>query len=58
LADRTYGETGDIAKSSAQSFYTNPMDALPVLTTEIMIVMLIVGFAVFIFATELLRPQK
>ena len=31
------------------------MDALPVLTTEIMIVMLIVGFAVFIFATELLR---
>jgi di/tricarboxylate transporter len=31
------------------------MDALPTLTTEIVIVMLIVAFAVFIFATELLR---
>jgi len=31
------------------------MDALPVMTTEIAIVMLIVVFAVFIFATELLR---
>ena len=31
------------------------MDALPTLTTEILIVMLIVVFAVFIFATELLR---
>ena len=31
------------------------MDALPTLTTEIVIVMLIVVFAVFIFATELLR---
>ena len=31
------------------------MDALPILTTEIAIVMLIVVFAVFIFATELLR---
>lgn len=31
------------------------MDALPTLTTEIVIVMLIVAFAIFIFATELLR---
>ena len=31
------------------------MDVLPTLTTEILIVMLIVVFAVFIFATELLR---
>jgi len=31
------------------------MDALPTLTTEMVIVMLIVVFAVFIFATELLR---
>ena len=31
------------------------MDVLPTLTTEILIVMLIVAFAVFIFATELLR---
>ncbi|MCH7899203.1 MAG: SLC13 family permease, partial [Proteobacteria bacterium] len=31
------------------------MDALPTLTTEIVIVMMIVAFAVFIFATELLR---
>ena len=31
------------------------MDALPTLTTEILIVMLIVVFAIFIFATELLR---
>jgi di/tricarboxylate transporter len=31
------------------------MDALPILTTEMVIVMLIVVFAVFIFATELLR---
>jgi len=31
------------------------MDALPTLTTEIVIVMIIVAFAVFIFATELLR---
>jgi len=31
------------------------MDALPILTTEIVVVMLIVVFAVFIFATELLR---
>jgi len=31
------------------------MDALPTLTTEILIVMLIVVFAVFIFTTELLR---
>ncbi len=31
------------------------MDALPILTTEIIVVMLIVVFAVFIFATELLR---
>jgi di/tricarboxylate transporter len=31
------------------------MDSLPVLTTEIMIVMMIVVFAVFLFATELLR---
>jgi di/tricarboxylate transporter len=31
------------------------MDALPTLTTEIVIVMLIVAFAIFIFATDLLR---
>ena len=31
------------------------MDALPILTTEIVIVMLIVVFAVIIFATELMR---
>ncbi len=31
------------------------MDVLPTLTTEMVIVMLIVVFAVFIFATELLR---
>ncbi len=31
------------------------MDTLPILTTEMVIVMLIVVFAVFIFATELLR---
>ena len=31
------------------------MDALPILTTEMVIVMLIVAFAVVIFATELLR---
>jgi di/tricarboxylate transporter len=31
------------------------MDTLPTLTTEIVIVMFIVAFAVFIFATELLR---
>ena len=31
------------------------MDALPILTTEMVIVMLIVAFAVIIFATELLR---
>jgi di/tricarboxylate transporter len=31
------------------------MDALPILTTEMVIVMVIVVFAVFIFATELLR---
>ncbi len=31
------------------------MDSLPLLTTEIVIVMIIVVFAVFIFATELLR---
>jgi len=31
------------------------MDTLPILTTEIIVVMLIVVFAVFIFATELLR---
>ena len=31
------------------------MDALPVLTPEIVIVMLIVAFAIFMFATELLR---
>jgi len=31
------------------------MDSLPILTTEIMIIMLIVVFAVFLFATELLR---
>jgi len=34
------------------------MDSLPVLTTEIMIVMLIVIFAVFIFATELLPVDE
>jgi di/tricarboxylate transporter len=34
------------------------MDSLPVLTTEIMIVMLIVAFAVFIFATELLPVDE
>ena len=31
------------------------MDALPVLTTEIMIIMLLVVFAIVLFATELLR---
>ena len=31
------------------------MDALPTLTTEMLIVMLIVAFAIFIFVTELLR---
>ena len=35
--------------------YTGFMDALPVLTTEMVIVMAIVIFAIFIFATELLR---
>ncbi len=33
----------------------NPMDALPTLTTEMAIIMVIIVFAVFIFATELLR---
>ena len=32
-----------------------PMDALPTLTTEMAIIMVIIVFAVFIFATELLR---
>lgn len=31
------------------------MDSLPVLTTEIVIIMVIVAFAIFIFSTELLR---
>ena len=31
------------------------MDALPILTTEMVIIMIIVVFAVFLFATELLR---
>ena len=33
----------------------NPMDALPTLTTEMSIIMMIIAFAVFIFATELMR---
>jgi di/tricarboxylate transporter len=48
----------DIAKSSVEPFYTKAMDSLPVLTTEIMIVMLIVAFAVFIFATEILPVDE
>ena len=35
--------------------YTNLMDALPTLTTEMVIIMVIVVFAVLLFATELLR---
>jgi di/tricarboxylate transporter len=35
--------------------YTGAMEALPTLTTEMVIIMIIVVFAVFIFATELLR---
>ena len=35
--------------------YTKLMDALPTLTTEMAIIMVIVVFAVFLFATELLR---
>jgi di/tricarboxylate transporter len=38
-----------------KSFYTNLMESLPVLTTEIVIIMVIVAFAIFIFSTELLR---
>ncbi len=35
--------------------YTNLMDALPTLTTEMVIIMVIVVFAVLLFATEMLR---
>lgn len=42
-------------KLSTHRLYTNPMDALPTLTTEMVIVMIIIVFAVFIFATEMLR---
>ena len=33
----------------------SPMDPLPALTTEMEIIMVIIVFAVFLFATELLR---